>query len=245
MKFLVLLSCIALSALNASAGSVLAPVKKEYALISAPAVLYTKGETGELSPLTTLPETYFVAVTGEESDGMTQVEYLDLTGFLPAECLTPVDYEPKYKYASLSLTVSNDGHAVNVRSAPDHTADNVIASADDGTELYWYGTAKGSAQVSVVGDEWYYVRAPLGGEFVRGYVYSLYVSPAPVEPNVIEPLPGPDPDVGFYPGGDEAAEENTGRFTLPDTREAVIVAALCLPVIIIMFLLFRKPKRRA
>lgn len=212
-----------------------------YALIGEGAVLY--GDEGKTA-LTSLPKNYFAAVLGEPENGYVSVSYLDLAGKIEESKLSLVDYEPRYKYAEGSLRLNNDGHNVRIRSAPDHENGEVIADLTDGETLFYYGTVKGTAQIAAVGDEWYYVRFAADGETKRGYVYSLYVAAEPIPENVIEALPEPEPDPEPEPAlnnDDDSESRTSDGSALSIGGEAITIVALCLPVIVITYLLFRKP----
>lgn len=223
----------------------------DYGIIKSGALLMGKND-GCYFPITTLPENYFAALLGEENEnGYIPVSYLDVTGYLKKDAVDAVNYEPKYKYAeNNSLTVENDGHPVNVRSSPDHTLDNVIAEAQAGSKLYYYGTCSGTAQVEALGETWYYVKIVSDGETKRGYVYSLYAKAEPIPENVIEKVepPAVNPDEDLNPGGNAATEtpgeKDPDGFTLTNTHEIIIVVSLCLPVILIMYLLFKQPSKK-
>lgn len=211
-----------------------------YALIVDDAVLYSdEGKTA----VTTLPATYFAVVLGEAENGYVSVSYLDLAGKVEKDKLTVVDYEPRYKYADGSLKLNNDGHNVRVRSTPDHKNGEVVGDLSDGETLLYYGTVAGTAQVAAIGSEWFFVRFTDGGETKHGYVYSLYVTANPIPENVIEPLPAPNPE----PEPSIEPENNDGQqtdgFSLSKNGEAITIVALCLPVIVVTYLLFRKPKK--
>lgn len=211
-----------------------------YALIGDDAVLYSdEGKTA----VTTLPATYFAVVLNKAENGYVSVSYLDLAGKVEENKLTVVDYEPRYKYADGSLKLNNDGHNVRVRSAPDHENGEVVGDLSDGETLSYYGTVAGSAQVAALGNEWFFVRFTDGGKTKHGYVYSLYVTANPIPENVIEPLPAQDPE----PEPSVEPENNDGRqtdeFSLSKNGEAIAIVALCLPVIVVTYLLFRKPKK--
>lgn len=203
-----------------------------YALIGDDATFYlTVGTTPK--PLFVLPSGYFVRLTGESDGDYLAANYLDLTGYVRSSAVEKVDYTPRYKYAeSNSLTINGDGHAVNLRSSPDHTAANVLTELPDETTTYFYGTILGSAQIPAIGDLWYYVRTSANG--TRGYVYSLYANAKPVPANVIEREP--------TEAADTTAErtDESGGYSARD--EIIIVISLCIPAIVVMYLLFGAPR---
>ena len=213
------------------------PYKSLSFAISVPYAIIGKETTllsSDLTPLTSLPENYFVAVVGD-GEVYLEVSYLDITGFILKSSVTQVDYEPKYKYHESALvSLSNDGHEVNVRSAPDHTADNVIAVFPSGERLFYYGVMQGTSQVKEVGNDWYFVRFyDSNGEVNRGYVYSLYCSADPIPENTIEPANPPKDE-------NDVSVTKPETLILPVSKEVVIIIALCVPVVIITFLLFHK-----
>lgn len=190
----------------------------------------------ERVPVTTLPESYFVAILGEDENRY-EVSYLDVTGYVEKDKVTLVDYEPLYKYHERGfITLSNDGHDVNVRSAPSAERGEVDAVLKSGDKLFYYGTVEGDAQVEAVGNAWYFVRYyDLSGEARRGYVYSLYASAEAIPKNTIEVVRPPDES-------EDVVLTQPESFILPVDKEAMIVVALCLPVVIVTFLLFHERK---
>ena len=146
------------------------PYKSLSFAISVPYAIIGKETTllsSDLTPLTSLPENYFVAVVGD-GEVYLEVSYLDITGFILKSSVTQVDYEPKYKYHESALvSLANDGHEVNVRSAPDSSDyDNVIASG-------MYGD-----RVKVVGQEgqWYKVMWEFGSDDIQeAYISAQFV----------------------------------------------------------------------
>ena len=195
-----------------------------YAEILEGCVLYSDGEL--TFPVTTLPETYFVCVI-EQNENAVRVTYKNLDGYVRPECVSVCDFIPKTKFAASYLSLSNDGGTINVRSAPDNTKDNVVKRLTDGTKLYYYGTAEGTIQNQLLGAEWYCVSL---GEGKIGYVYRMYAAAPELPDNVIEAIAPPsEPDVT-----PEAVTAAGGEYFL--------IAALCLPVIVLMYLLFKSRK---
>ena len=179
-----------------------------------------------------LPATYFVTVTGEEEGGRLPVFYDGLEGFMASEDLSVVDYEPKYKYHSATLTFSNDGHKVNIRSLPSHLEGEVILEVNSNDTAEFLGSVKGSALFTAVGDEWHYVRIRKKGESVVGYVYSLYAQVDEILNNVIEKVEPNPPE----------STKNEEVLSSPSSpiREVVIILSLCLPALVGVYLIFRK-----
>ena len=224
-----------------------------YALLSENTILYHENDDSSLSPICFLPSTYFVRVAGEEKNGYYPVVYDDLTGFVKAEHLNKADYEPVTKYAYATLTLSNDGNPITIRSSPDHQNDeNILARLDSGCSLKYYGKMFGSAMISAVGNEWYYISFSVNGQKMHGYVYSLYTIATPILDNdiqkVVEPeneenLPPPNNDIAQGATSDNVSDDNKTPETISGVREAIIILALCMPVIVVVCILFKKEKR--
>ncbi|MBR2988939.1 MAG: hypothetical protein IKC64_04355 [Clostridia bacterium] len=210
-------------------------VKINYALIGQNAVLYRE-IGGELSPVTSLPSSYFVALLGEENDGFFRVSYLDIDGFMQSSDIELVDYTPKFKYAeNAQLTVTNDGHPVNFRATPTSTG-KVLATINSGDTLYYYGQVSGEASNELIGNTWYYARyIRSDGTSLYGYIYSLYSLASPVPPNDIVAESPPSQTV--------TPNVSSSGFSSGQTREIVIIVSLCLPVLAIAYLIFRNEKR--
>lgn len=195
-----------------------------YAEILEGCVLYSDQEL--TFPVTTLPKTYFVCVI-EQTESAVRVTYKNLDGYVRPECVSVCDFIPKTKFAKSYLSISNDGGTINVRSAPDNTKDNVLSRLTDGTRLYYYGYVEGTVQNQILGSKWYCVSL---GEGKIGYVYCMYATAEELPDNVIEAIAPPsEPDV-------------TPETIATAGGEYFLVAALCLPVIVLMYLLFKSRK---
>lgn len=210
-----------------------------YAQIKKPAQIYAKsGE--EYCPIATLPATYFVALL-EESDGQySKVSYLDIDGYMKITDLDEVDYEPVYKYAQSFFTAENEGFGAILRKEPNHDADT-LTIIPDGAKILFYGTQEGSARHDGASRTWYYVKYGSDESAVFGYVYAYHGFADAVPDNIIEKVPKEEPQEPTDNPQDDGPTETGERTRLSPTYEAIFIACLCLPVVIIMFILFRRP----
>lgn len=196
----------------------------EYAIIEANCVLFADDKLTDV--VTSLPTSYFVVIIGEDDDYY-HVTYSNLSGFIAKNTVNRVNYTPRYKFGSGKLSLINDGGVINVRSAPDHTKSNIAARLTDGTVMNYYGSVQGTVQNEIIGNKWYAVILPEGK---IGYVYSMYAEATAIPQNKIEPEPEPEtPTVTPVIGAGEKSQY-------------FLIAAMCLPVIILMYLLF-KPRQ--
>ena len=209
-------------------------VELSYAQIGENAILYTLSGDDYI-PITSLPDTYFVIVLSTDSQ-FVKVSYLDIEGYVNASEITPVDFIPKYKYASANLIVSNDGHPVNFRQSPS-IENNILCTVPSGSEIFYYGSVFGDVQNVNIGNLWYYARISTpDGKTVRGYIYSLYAQADEITPNIIEPE--------IIPPKEQPKDQLTATiFSTTQTREIVIIVSLCLPVFGLTYLIFRREKR--
>lgn len=217
-------------AYNYSMNTLLAVVA--FALLGSPTVLYTQS----LSPIVTLPATYFVGVVDltVTDAGLYRVVYDDIDGYVYASAVEIVDYTPVTKYEkTVTFTANNDNQPVNLRSAPDHRSSNIIATiAADGSGRC-YGNIEGSSLIEQVGSNWYYIS--YNGQ--KGYVYSSQVTVLPTPENVIaaEPVDAPETPI-------DNEQPNTAAEVLSDGATIALLIGLSVGAGLIMFLLFKKPR---
>lgn len=189
-----------------------------------------------MQPVVDLPAGYFVMQSDVDApSGYIAVAYDDISGYVRADEVQEVDYIPMTKYeTTVRFYCDNDGQPVNLRSAPNKTADVLTVLEPTGSGRC-YGSISGDAIISGAGDLWYYVKT----ETVSGYCYSAHVRVDPIPPNIIEK----EEPVITPPVIDEQPEEPNETPQAMSTTTAIIFSvALCIPVPFIMYFLFRKPK---
>ncbi|MBR2970200.1 MAG: hypothetical protein IKC48_00140 [Clostridia bacterium] len=199
----------------------LAQTPFSYGYMPSPTTLYADPECSVA--ITTLPQTYFVIILGE-NEGVYHVSYRDVSGY--ATGIEAVDYEPKTKHAQSSFTTCNDGYPVKLRLYPSADSE-VLCEIPDGEGGYYYGDASGSPLIEQVGDKWYYVS--YGKQPTLGYVYSSQVSVSEFSPNVVEKI--------------EREESEEASSPLSDDTDFVLIALLCVPAVLIIYLAFRDKTR--
>jgi len=213
-----------------------------YALITAEnAVLYR-----QTAPLDTpegrffrLPMTYFVEILDslpQAETGTLRVKYDGVTGYVKAEDVAPVDYTPRSLYPQgLKLHFNVDAPSLYLRARPISNAAQVIAVIPSDTrDVRYYNTVSGDVAGGT--GEWFFVRV-LGeeGELLYGYVSAAYcVVDTAIDPEndtsavPVTVTPGPNPD----PNGEPA-----------DMILVLLIAAISIPAVITVFLVFRPRKR--
>lgn len=213
-----------------------------YSVITALAFFIMPAQTTlydeNLSPVVNLPAGYFVMQAESDApDGYIAVVYDDLKGFVKSSDVTAVDYTPVTKYeTTVKFVCDNDGQPVNLRSAPERSAE-ILSVLEPATSGHAYGTMAGDALIAGAGELWYYVNA----NGVRGYCYSAHVKADTTPPNIIEKEPTEDPPDN--PVDTEPVEPAVPE-TMSKTAAIIFIAALCIPVPFVMFYMFKKPKSK-
>lgn len=192
-----------------------------YGYLHTDTVLY--GDPNLKTAITSLPATYFVTVL-ESYEDCHKVSYKDITGYIPD--VEIVDFEPVTKWASTWFTVTNDGYPAKLRSLPSKDSE-IIMEIPAGKTGYYYGDADGDELLQNYGNKWRYVCYNDGLGDYYGYVYSSQISVSEIKPNEIKKV--------------EKVENNEGEeLSSPNVNtDFILIACLCIPSVLIMYLLFR------
>lgn len=208
-------------------------------IIAALAFFFMPAQTtlynADLDPVVLLPAGYFVLQTdGDRKDGYVCVVYDDIAGYVRSDAVAAVDYTPVTKYeTTVTFTCDNDGQSVNLRAAPNRSAE-VITVLDASATGHAYGTITGDTLIDGAGNLWYYVNA----SGARGYCYSAHVKVTATPPNIIEKEPPKNDDDDPAP----PVNADPKKEYMNKTTAIIFIVALCIPVPFIMFYLFRRPK---
>jgi len=196
-------------------------------------MLYNRQSNGHMRPVTSLPQSYFALVTGEHGE-FYEVLFYDLTGFVRKNAVTKVDFEPVTKFATGTLNVITDANSINIRLLPEVNDTNIIGQASRGSQLVFYGTIQGTPPQGHTNSTWYFIRfINSAHETAWGYIHAANVASNSIPPNNIE-------KVMVY--ADDPPVFNPGETLMPDYIMIITIVALCVPVAIIMLLIFKKPK---
>ncbi|MCL2374915.1 MAG: hypothetical protein FWC82_00085 [Firmicutes bacterium] len=204
-------------------------------------MLYEQHEN-TFRPLTTLPQSYFLLFVEEHNSTFYRAIFYDLEGFVRRSAVEKVDFEPVTQFATGTLSITADVIGVHIRARPDHTENNIVGTALANQQFTFYGTLDGTSQFSPAGSPWYFVRfLHENNEFRWGYLYSLFVTAPPIPQNTIEKVMRP-----YVP----TETPRDPIFTLPPTEWPlylliIFIACLSVPAILIICLLFKKPKKAA
>lgn len=243
MKFLVIALLILIN------GTLLSPTN--FVEASTDEIIYARITTNNVcfysapndsSALFYLPNSYFVQLLDNAGDYFYSARYSDLYGYVKKSEVTVVKGSPITPYAEkLSFRViSLNGlelRSVPKSSSPFEIVDNVPYLE---TDLVYYGTMAGDAMVPECTNLWYYCKYLNGSTYSMGYLYSLFcdkLSSIPTNTEVLEIRTEP-----IFVEEETGGPTSTLNFSNP--TQILIVVAVCLPCLLIIYLLF-KPARLA
>lgn len=235
--------CAALIPLSATPTARAQAAGTTYALVTAAntPLLREAREAGIDNTYFILPATYFVLVIQTDyAVGYHKVRYRDVVGYVASENVEIKDYTPKSIFPpDVTLSICIDSSDVNVRSLPDRNTGKVLYRLPaDSTGVEYYNYIPGVA-ADGINNVWYYVKIELGSDsVVKGYVYAPYVlldSEIPPENDTTAAVV--PPDTVPEPSPVEKAD-------LPDAVEIVGIVALCVPAVLIVIVIFARPRRK-
>ena len=192
-----------------------------------------------------IPETYFVELTGYENEKFFCARYLDVVGYVKiseVQCVAGLPQKPFASQMSFRIFIPS---GIELRSSPTQSEGlNALSNINFlETNLQYYGTANGEEAISYKGNVWYYCKYFKADTELQGYVYSAYCDLlSTLQPNteVLEYVDEPTfqtKDTSADPANTDASISK-----LPSTTQILIIVAICVPCILIIYLIFRPTK---
>ena len=170
-----------------------------------------------------IENTYFVTIIHEE-ENCYRVSYNGINGYITKNAVKRISGTPQNPYpTNIKLTVNQNCY---VRSTPTQNSyNNSITLLTKNTEVEFVGIAHGTNIVDFGDNTWYYIKY---GD-VYGYVFQDYFKS----------------HVTIYPNTEEVSVTITQEQMLNplnDTKIAILVLIMLIPSLIIIFLIYHKPK---
>ena len=219
---------------------------KQYARITKSNIAFYKEPLVSNDNILFYPEiTYFVELLAPEENSFYKARYMDVEGYVLASDLVFVSGQPQIPYPEnigLKILSSN---GLNLRSSPIASQGpfNILCALPFlESNIKYIAKTFGEEYAPAMGDTWYYCTYITGQENISGYLYSVYCYPlAPVSRNMEEMQIVDKP---YFPEESTPTQTNsTDRLSsLPMPVQILLVAVVCLPCILIVYLLF-KPTR--
>lgn len=173
-----------------------------------------------------LESTYFVEIVGETHDSY-RVNYNGIGGYVKHTAVRKVNGTPTTPYPD-NIRILTYNKNCYLRHTPESNDDNKISILPANCDsLKYIGKTIGETVEDFGKDTWYYV------EYlnVKGYIYSSYVSSIS----------------SVFPNGEKLSFiEDTPKIINPltNTQCTIIVICLTLPTLLILYLMFRKPRKK-
>lgn len=190
----------------------------------------------------TIPETYFVELLAYENDLFFSARYLDAYGYVKisdVQCVKGVPANAFVSKASFRVFAPN---GIELRTSPSQSDGlNTICNINFlETNLQFYGTISGEEAIAYKGSEWYFCKYTKSGVEQKGYVYSVFcdlLTTISANTEVLEYVSEPT----FETENTSAPSQDVSNdlSSMPSITQILIIVAVCIPVILIIYLLFR------
>ena len=179
-----------------------------------------------------LPETYFVEVLEQVDQVFYKVRYDDIEGYVKFSSINIKDYEPVSVFPSnLILTVTGEIDAY-VKTFP-NTSSQKVTELPSGSSVQYYNKIYGQ-ELNSGSPYWYYVKIQNGAQTQYGYIYEDYVT---VQSEIIIPN-----DTSAKPAPQDKDPDEKLNETYNFWTQIIIALAICIPVVFIIYLIF-KPRK--
>lgn len=194
-------------------------------------------------PIFEIPETYYVKLLENESEGFYKAEYMNLTGFVRASEVQCVEEHPFTIYLENVNFRILASQSAELRSEPSRTlglATLVCELPLYETNFTYYGKIEGEEVVPNRSNIWYYASYTKNGVTKYGYVYSGLTD------NFTSYTSLP---ISLYPISKHnwaSLEEEpiiTPSFEPPNSFELAIIIAITVPALLLLFFMLKTSKK--
>lgn len=197
-------------------------------VLSNHAYIFSSSDNNNMDNAICLAEyTYYVQIL-RTIDTHYFVQYGDLCGYIAKDAVQKVKGTPQCPFPT-NIYLKTYSNYCNLRSSPKiSTQSNIIASIAPKTELQFVGRIYGEEGVDFHGTTWYYVKY----NEISGYIYSAYIDNSVYIPLNCESL---------------SANNALNDSISPLSIQSCIILLICMsaPIGVIMFILFRPPKKQS
>lgn len=191
-----------------------------------------------------IPQSYFVEISYCSNENYYNARYQDITGYVKKQEVKCISGIPDTPFATASFRVFIPG-GIDLRSSPSQSEglNSVTKINFLETNLKYYGSIDGEEAISYKSTTWYFCKYIRGEEEIFGYVYSAYcdlLTSIPVNTEVVEYIE--EPSFSINTSTNPSQEPIDAINSLPTTTQIIIIVAVCLPCVVIIYLLFKPTK---
>lgn len=190
--------------------------------------------------------TYFVEVLAYENSEFYKAKYLGITGYVRKSDIQFVSGVPATPYAEkISFRVFAQ-NGLNLRSSPADSGgltNRITTVAFLETNLQYIGNISGEESVIYRGDTWYFCKYVKNDETYFGYLYAGYcdmLSPITANTEVMETTSEPTFLQNVTTPTEQESSNTFGGLSTP--LQTLIIVGVCLPALLIIYLLFKPSK---
>ena len=185
-----------------------------------------------------LPKTYFVELVDETQNGFYKVNYLTFTGYVKKDCVQAIAGTPFTPFLSnINFRVYSE-QSRDLRTEPttiSGSSSQVAYIPLMSRNLTYFGTIIGEELIDGRTNVWYYCKYSAEKDYY-GYVYSDFCDElTPIKENTEEVTYITSPNFNPEP-------EPLTALPLKNKTTGIIVAVLCIPAGIFLFMIFKTKK---
>ncbi len=185
-----------------------------------------------------LPQTYFVQLVGSSNSQFYEVNYSSFTGYVKKDCVQAIVGVPKTAYLdNLNFRVFAE-MSRDLRSEPttkSGSSSQVAYIPLYNRNLTYFGSIAGEQCIEGRTNIWYYCKYSADEEYF-GYVYSDFCDELP------NPLPTNSEEVTYTTAPDFNETEELTSIPLENSTTGIVIAILCVPALIFVFLILKGTK---
>lgn len=192
-----------------------------------------------------LEPTYFVELIEPENSGFYRAKYMDLEGYVESDVLTFVSGIPANPFPKNTNFRIYSLNGLNLRKSPKINEGplNIITTIPYlENNLIYYGICNGEEAVPYKGDIWYYCKYIYKSEEYYGYVYSVFcdmLKPITINTEQLDEIDKPQFEIETT---ETSANTQELISSLSKPAQIVIITLVCLPCLLIIYLLFKPTK---
>lgn len=190
----------------------------------------------------TIPQSYYVEIDKCDNNLFFSARYIDVYGYVKKTDVQCVSGIPETPFANATFRVFVPG-GIELRSSPTQSQGlNTIEQIGYlETSLKFYGEIEGEEAITNRTSTWFFCKYIKSGKESFGYVYNAFCDSLTEIPANTEPLEYIN-EPNFTVSASTTPADGDAMGSLPSVTQIIIIVAVCLPCLVIIYLLFRPTK---